>query len=313
MKRKFLNLLKKINFRKLMFKFFRFEENYCDNEDRFSLHIRFTDKCPNKCKWCLDKDCKKGQKNASGKEMAEMANILKNREVMQISGGEPLINMKRIYEFFENINDKVKLNLNTYLPKTAFLNKDKLYKIFDRCNMIEISCQGLTNEEDEEVYKSPLKYDKHAFIKELAKRYSDKIHINYVLDKTKVQNIDDLNKFIEYFWNMGIKNFYFKEMGNTKPIQYENYISLNTILKNSKLKTLKSCFSYGCRPEISYLFNEKWPGIFVKCKRWCYFEGGNKLTIIDKFKCWLNINFLNKKPSIVLNENGKFSFWFVSD
>ena len=119
MKRKFLNLLRKINFRKLMFKFFKFEENYCDYEDRFSLHIRFTDKCPNKCEWCLDKYGIKGNKNASGKEMAKRANFLE-REQLQISGGEPLIDMNRIYEFFQNINDKVKINLNTFLPKAAY-------------------------------------------------------------------------------------------------------------------------------------------------------------------------------------------------
>ena len=243
--------------------------------------------------------------------MAKTANWTK-RKLFQISGGEPLIDMDRISEFFDNIDDDITVNLNTSLPKTAFNDKERLYKIFDRCNMIEISCQGTCNEDDEKTYKSKLGYDKYAFIIEIAKRYADKIHINYILDKNKVHTIKDIEDYIRFFYDNGIKNFYIKEMGKTSPGKLEDYISINEILKNSGIKKLGSSFSYGCRPDITSLFSEKFPGIFIKCKRWCYFEGGDMLTWIDMFKLWLNLNFREKKASIVLNENGKFSEWFIS-
>lgn len=310
MKRKFLYFLSDINFRKKMFKLFKFEENYCDYEDRFSVHVRFTDVCPNKCKWCLDQKCVKGNKKASGKEMAKMTNFLK-RKMVQVSGGEPLIDMNRIYEFFQNLDEGPKININTYLPKTAYDNQDKLFEIFDKCNMIEISCQGTCNEEDEAVYGTKLGYDKYAFIKELAKRYSDKIHINCVLDRNKIATMHDIEDFFKFFYSFGIKNFYIKEMGKTPPGSYEEYISINEILKNSNMKQLRSAYCYGCRPDVSYLFEKDFPGIYVRLKRWCQFEGGEKLTLLDKFKFWLNYNFLSKRALIILNENGAYSDWFV--
>ena len=313
LKRKLWSFLYKINFRRKMFKLFKFEENYCDFEDKFSLHVRFTSRCPNRCEWCLDKYCAhNAEDEASGKKMAEVANW-SERKLMQVSGGEPMLNIDRLHEFFMNVNKGVKLNLNTYLPKTAYDNREKAYEIFDRCNMIEISCQGISNEEDEATYKTKLNYDKYAFIEELATRYADKIHINTILDKNKTKTMDDLRRLIDWYYSIGIRNFYFKEIGDSKGKQFKDYISFNEILKNSGMKKLLPAFSYGCRPDLSRLFAKEYPGIYVRVKRWCFFEGGEKLTWIDKFKLWLNFNFLRKDSSIVLNENGLFSFWFVNE
>ena len=300
---------------KFLWKLLRFKQNYCDDSDFETLFVRFLSACPNRCKFCFDVNCKKLENLMSG---AELANLVKKsgRKHIMISGGEPCLDMQRLHEFVISLpSDVVVESLMTSLPKMAFEHKDLLDEILQRCKLIDISTHGNSNEEDEDVYGVKLGYDKQDFIKELASKFPEKVFVSCVMVASRFKSLYEIKQRLKHYAMLGVKNFYFNEVGDNKPFEpASDYISIDELYSRSHEDfKFGTAFSDGCKIDLTSTFADDYPGIIVKCRRRCFRCGaGDNLSWRDVIKQWIQAS-LRINPKIatpVLHGDGKATAWF---
>jgi len=301
---------------------FKFETNYCDVDDNDELFIRFTDACPNKCKFCFDAGCRKLEHEKSGAELArEVLEKHASRKHLMISGGEPLLDPGRLLEFLNALpEDYVVESLMTSLPEAAFKEKDKLAEILKRCKILDISTHGNSNEEDEETYGRKFNgYDKQKFIQELASQWPDKTYVSCVLQESKFKTLYEVKGRIRhYLGELGVKNFYFNEVGNSEPfVKASDYISIEELFSRSheEFPAKKSAFCYGCKLDMTKVFKQWFPDVaVVKCRRRCYRCGAGEESLgwLDVLKQFIQTRCLPRREATpVLHGDGKTTAWFT--
>ena len=301
---------------KFFWKLFRFKTNYCDDSDFETLFVRFLSACPNKCKFCFDANCTKLDNLVSGVELAKKVEKSGRKHIM-ISGGEPCLDMQRLYDFIVSLpNDVMIESLMTSLPKSAFEHKDLLEVIIQRCKLIDISTHGNSNEEDEAIYGVKLGYNKQDFIKELASKFPEKVFISCVMTASRFKSLYEIKQRLKhYYTKLRVKNFYFNEVGDNKPFkEADDYISIDELYSRSHEDfKFGTAFSDGCKIDLSKTFIEDFPGIMVKCRRRCFRCGaGDNLSWRDVIKQWIQakMRLEIKMATPVLHGDGKATAWF---
>ena len=297
-----------------IYKLCGFAKNKCDMAGvaKHIAFVRFTNKCPNKCSFCIDRYTP----NSTMLSAEELAEICLNRTEtdIYIGGGEPMIDMERLHKFVNILYGKKRMHMNTSLPFTAFARKDLAYDIFSKIDIIDISMHGNNNDDDKKVFKCDYHYDKISFIKELNKQYPGKIVLSCILMKSKYKSFDDIRCRISTFKKIGISKFYLNEISTSMSFKVDpEYVSINDLLKASKLPMMKSAFCYGCHVSLNYLFND--PDIDVHLKRICYRTGGTENpSIMDLLKEVCHILFRNaKNGDLQIYEDGSITRYRKQD
>lgn len=298
---------------------FKFEKNFCDEDDQKCLFVRFTNACPNRCKFCFDRGCRILETEMSGKELAEaIVEKHPSRTHLMVSGGEPLLDVKRLHEFIMSLPAEYQIeSLMTSLPKTAFESKELFFELLERCKVLDISTHGNSNEDDEAVYGSKLEYDKQAFMSELAKRFPDKVYASCVLTASRFSSLHEIKQRISHYTKLGIKNFYLNEVGNSEIFkEATDYISIDELFSRSHEDfPFGSAFSYGCKIDLSEIFHQWFSkDVIVKCRRRCYRCGhGNNLTWKDVLKQYIQTSCMPQRTATpVMHGDGKTTAWFTN-
>lgn len=298
-----------------LWKLFRFKTNYCDDSDFETLFVRFLSDCPNKCKFCFDAGCTKLGNLVSGAELAKKVERSGRKHIM-ISGGEPCLDMQRLHEFVMGLpSDVVVESLMTSLPKSAFENKYLLAEILQRCKLIDISTHGNSDEEDEAVYGVKLEYSKQDFIKELASKFPEKVFVSCVMVASRFKSLYEIKQRLKHYTMLGVKNFYFNEVGDNKPFEIaSDYISIDELYSRSHEDfKFGTAFSDGCKIDLTSTFAEDYPEVIVKCRRRCFRCGaGDNLSWRDVIKQWIQARMRSelKMATPVLHGDGRATAWF---
>lgn len=298
--------------RKFLFRLFGFAENYCDSTDESGMFVRFTNRCPNHCRFCIEKNCVKSWKNVSGKELAEKTNS-SGRTFVSVGGGEPCLNMDRLLEYVENVSPGITLTyLVTSLPKTCLDRLDVLKRVIERVGLIDIASHGTTNEEDEAVFGTPLGYDKQALIRKLAGMYPDKVYVSCVLRKSAFRDFGDLARRVGYYYGNGVRNLYLNEMCLDRPFEKDpDFVSIDDLMAASGMKRFGSAFTHPCKLWISDMFEKDFPGVRVGVRRRCFRCGaGPELTWGDMIKTFIGRLERPRAATPVLNNNGLITDWY---
>jgi len=298
--------------RKAAFKAFGWAENYCDSTDETGMFVRFSNKCPNHCAFCIEKDCVKSWKNASGLELAKKTNE-SGRVFVSVGGGEPCLDIDRLLEYVENVDPSVTLTyLVTSLPKTCLDRLSDFERVISRFKLIDIASHGVSNEEDEETFGAKLGYDKQALIENLAKKFQDKIYVSCVMRKSKLRDFSDLVRRAEHYYAIGVRHLYLNEMCLNRPFEKDpDFVSIDDLSAASRMKRFGSAFTHTCKLDISGFFSKRFPGLTVAVRRRCFRCGaGDRLTWGDVLKTAVNRMTLRKQATPVLNNNGLITDWY---
>lgn len=299
-------------FRRVVFKAFGWAENYCDSTDRDGMFVRFTNRCPNSCPFCIEKGCVKSWKNASGLELAKRTNE-SGRKFISVGGGEPCLDMDRLLEYVENVSPDITLTyLVTSLPKTCLDRLCDFERVIGRVNLVDIASHGTSNKEDEETFGAKLGYDKQALIAGLASRFPDKTYVSCVMRKSRLASFSDLVRRAEHYYEIGVRHLYLNEMCLNKPFERDpDFVSIDDLLAADGMKRFGSAFTHTCKLDISGFFSERFPGLTVAVRRRCFRCGaGDTLTWGDVAKTAFNRLTLRKQATPVLNNNGLITDWY---
>lgn len=298
--------------RKAIFRLFGWAENYCDSTDEAGMFVRFTNRCPNRCRFCIERNCDRSWKNVSGSELARITNE-SGRKYVSIGGGEPCLDMDRLVEYVEGVDSSVTLTyLVTSLPKQCEDRLEDFEKVIRRVGLVDIASHGVTNREDEAVFGSRLGYDKQAFIHRLALKYPDKVYVSCVMRKSAFRDFNDLLARAGYYYALGVRHLYLNEMCLDVPFERDpDFVSIDDLFAASGMKRFGSAFTHTCKLDISGYFEKSLPGLEVKVRRRCFRCGsGLKTTWGDVFKTLVNALTLRRQATPVLNNNGLVTDWY---
>lgn len=169
------------------------------NEDPWlwHLHLKCTDRCNAKCKFCVEQGCVINE-NADDflKSVDKMLNELAKNDILysvSVTGGEPLV--------FSKFKELVKI-LKSYPIQFLTMNTNGLYvpryieDIDNTFDFIDISRHAIDDEDNNNIFRNKmLTLDE---LKELKQNLTTtKMRIQCVMDK--VRTISDMNRFIETF------------------------------------------------------------------------------------------------------------------
>ena len=161
------------------------------------LHLKLTDTCNAKCKFCVEQGCPINENaddflNSVDKMLNEM-NKNDNLFSVSLTGGEPLL-----FKKFPELIDLLKqypikfLTMNTngvLLPK----NRDLVDGVLD---FVDISRHAIDDTENNQIFKSKMLTKEE--LKELKKQLLEtKMRIQCVM--SNVRTVDDMNRFLEEF------------------------------------------------------------------------------------------------------------------
>ena len=174
------------------------QEVYLNNDPwLWHLHLKCTDKCNAKCKFCVEQGCPINENEFHFLESVDrmLYEMEKNNCLYSVSitGGEPLL--------FSKFDDLIKL-LKKYPIKflTMNTNGSLLYNKIDMIDgvfdFIDISRHSIDDKENNQIFKNKmLTLDE---LKKLKKELiKTKMRIQCVM--TKVKTVNDMNEFISTF------------------------------------------------------------------------------------------------------------------
>lgn len=299
-----------MEFRRLLFKALGLTVNHCDYTDSENLTVRLTGRCRNNCKFCIERKSGTVLTDAPIEELIEKVNSSRFKRIMA-TGGEPCLDMNRLVKFFECLNKDITVSyLNTSLPIEAYRRKDELKRVIERCELIDISAHGNSNEEDAEAFGRDIGYDKQSFIAELAQWNPKKVYVSCVMRASHFRDMDDVRSRVRHYYGMGIRNLYLNELGNDRAFERDaDFVALDELLERSGYRTFGSPYTRGCKTDISALFQDEFPGVSVKVRRRCFLCGaGETVDLMDLFKFWVNKHFRMRIANVILNSDGTSTY-----
>lgn len=296
----------------------KYNVNVCDcNVHRNELMIHFTKVCPNNCSFCIDKmnlgvNTKKPDIKAIIRTVNKYKDNVKN---ISISGGEPFVFMDELLEFVTWIkeNTELKITIITSVPNICYKEKEKFFKILDKCDSIQLSLQHYMDQWGDKIRQSKTNFDRHAFYQEILEHCgADNVLGSINILKPYFENRWDILNNIRMFNQLGFKNIKICEMFDADHL----YID---IPKTLGIK-MNSPFASGCKTEykdVDYLFSMD-PELkgyhfdgHLYIKRSCFFRTKHqKATIWDLIKISTRWIFAKQYFFGVIHENGEIApYW----
>ena len=244
----------------------KYRVNTCDQIHN-ELMIHFTQKCENKCFFCVDAKNKGVCVKAPqiDKMVETIISYQDKIESITISGGEPCLFLDKLIEFINIIHQQcpnLKINLITSMPTTCWKDKEKFFKVIEMVDGMAISPQHYIEEVADEIRGIKSKYDHQLLYKELP--FKEKICINLNLNKPYLYKTYDVINCIKHYNDLGFKTIKLAELFDSE----DNFVSFEEVF-NVKMK---SPFACGCKTDN---FNIKpWIPSFdgnLIVKRTCFF------------------------------------------
>ena len=297
----------------------KYNINICDSSKHKSeLMIHFTKVCPNNCSFCIDKlnlgvNTKKPDIDKIIKTVDKYKNKVSN---ISISGGEPFVFMDDLLYFVNWIkeNTELKVLIITSVPNICYKEKEKFFKILDKCDNIQISLQHYITNVGDSIRGSESDFDRNNFYKEILDHCgTDKILGSINILKPYFEYRCDILRNIMLFNKLGFKNIKICEMFDADNL----YID---IPKTLGIK-MNSPFASGCKTEVKdvdklfkmdpELHDYHFHG-HLYIKRTCFYRTKlQKASVWDLIKVCTRWIFAGKFFFGVVHENGEIHPYWV--
>ena len=297
----------------------KYNINICDsNKHKSELMIHFTKVCPNNCSFCIDKlnlgvNTKKPDIDKIIKTVDKYKDKVSN---ISISGGEPFVFMDDLLYFVNWIkeNTELKILVITSVPNICYKEKEKFFKILDKCDNIQISLQHYNTKLGDSIRGSESDFDRNNFYKEILDHCgTDKILGSINILKPYFEYRCDILRNIMLFNKLGFKNIKICEMFDADNL----YID---IPKTLGIK-MNSPFASGCKtevkdvdklfkmdPELHYYHFQG----HLYIKRTCFYRTKlQKASVWDLIKVCTRWIFARKFFFGVVHENGEIHPYWV--
>lgn len=297
----------------------KYNINICDSSKHKSeLMIHFTKVCPNNCSFCIDKlnlgvNTKKPDIDKIIKTVDKYKNKVSN---ISISGGEPFVFMDDLLYFVNWIkeNTELKILVITSVPNICYKEKEKFFKILDKCDNIQISLQHYITNVGDNIRGSESDFDRNNFYKEILDHCgADKI----------LGSINILKPYFEYRWDILRNIMLFNKLGFKNIKICEMFDADNLYIDISKTLGIKmnSPFASGCKTEVKdvdklfkmdpELHDYHFQG-HLYIKRTCFYRTKlQKASVWDLIKVCTRWIFARKFFFGVVHENGEIHPYWV--
>lgn len=291
----------------------KYNVNTCDHTPKMSeIMIHLTKVCPNNCIFCIDKiNHGINQKIPNIQAIINTIDIYKDKvNNITISGGEPCIFINELLELVTWIKENTKLNilLITSIPNICYEQKDKFFKILDKCDSLQISLQYYSDVIGDRIRESKTTYDRHEFYKDIIEHFgADKIIGSINIFKPYFEHKYDIINNVMLFNQLGFKNIKICELFEAD----EYYIDIPKMLGIK----MNSPFASGCKTEYKntydWTINGKPFDGHLYIKRSCFYRTKHQeANIWDFIKICTRWMFAKKYFFGVIHEDGTIApYW----
>ena len=283
----------------------KLECNCCDGIYN-SLDVHFTSACDNKCAHCIDKKFG-GLKIKAPDVAAIVETIARNAQGVDdvlFLGGEPCLYLDDLLACVRQIKSKTSLKVfvTTSVPKICQDQQHTFYALIDELDGINLSVQHHDEAVADQIRRTPSKYDRQAFYKNLP--HKEKIRINLNVVKPYLHTRADLANCLRHYDAMGFNSIKLSEIQHGKDV----YVSFAEVFGFK----MPSAYSHGCQ---TYLDTKSiLPGFSTPLllKRSCFLcEESLNASLADGIKMVAKIFRPSKNKYGVVYENGSLQGGWV--
>ena len=294
----------------------RYNINTCDHPAEGSeLMVHFTKFCPHHCPFCIDKTNpgvnykKKPNVDAIIKTINTYKDYVKN---ISISGGEPFAFIDELDKLITWIkeNTSLKILIFTSIPENCFKDRERVLKILNKCDSIQISLQAYNEDTADRIRGVRSIGSKNAFYRDILEYCGeDKVVGSLNIIKPYFNSKEDIIAEVILFNHViGFKNIKICEMFDAD----EYYIDIPKMLGIK----LPSPFASGCKTEYKDAVSWSYLGIPFKgklyIKRSCFYRTNHqKAKIVDLLKICTRWIFAKKYFFGVIHENGEIAPYWI--
>lgn len=279
-----------------------------------SIDVHFTNKCGNKCSFCIDKNA--SVINNGIPDVSKMiSTVIKNWERfdgIHVLGGDPLLFIDELYYFLSElkIRTKLKLYITSSVPYNCVSNYNTFVKILDLVDGFNISAQHYDEALANKIRGTTSLYNRQEFYSKLP--YKDKIRINLNLVKGFLDTRETIREALLHYGNSGFNSIKLSE------IQHDtsSYISIEKLFDMK----LPSAYSGGCQ---TYVDTKKVFDVEVTSpvllKRNCFIcEDSLSTSILDGVKvitkCIHKKQLIDNNNYMVVYKDGSISrYWLKTN
>lgn len=285
--------------------------NYCDGTTDSCLDVRFTAKCDSACHFCIAAEDMKHARNFDPDAMLEA--VKKHPEINELSiiGGEPLLFMKKLLSFMEQVEMEAphiqNMYLTTALPYTVFSQRDLFNEILEKTAVLNVSLQHYDDTVNNFILQTKKKFSRFGLLKSILEnednRKKIRVHLNLV--RGGIDSEEELGTALYLLRDIGVQEVKINELMNAS----DDYVSFEDMTGVQ----LPSPYAHGCSTPIDYF-----EGLSITLKRSCFVvEKSRQASKLDLLKIVAkgSIPELEKDNSVprVLYEDGTLTNRWMGD
>lgn len=217
-----------------------FKNNCCDGIYN-SYDVHFTSICDNRCAHCID--CKYEGLHITKPDPVAIADaIIKNSagyDDVLFLGGEPCLFLDELQTCIDLIkaSTKLKVYVTTSVPKTMHDNPDKLCRLLESVDGINLSVQHYKEDVADKIRRTKSQYDRQSFYRDFPHKEKTRINLNIV--KPYLYERDDILACLKHYDDMGFPEIKLSEIQHGA----EYFVSFEKVMGIK----LKSPYSHGCQ------------------------------------------------------------------
>jgi MoaA/NifB/PqqE/SkfB family radical SAM enzyme len=176
---------------------------------------------------------------------------------ISFTGGEPSLLLTSLLIVSKEIKEEIDPNIGLVLSTNGqFLHDERNAQLLlNKFDSISISCHHFDSEINESLMGC--KSFKHSDLQKYVKNYSNKIHLSCNIIKNGIESVSNIDKYLNYFGNLGVNDFGFVGLMKGNDYCKNNYIDINSLdltkLKNCiKTKTFNKSNICNCSNYLKY-------------------------------------------------------------
>lgn len=218
--------------------------NSCDGIYSSSLDVRFTKLCDNDCSFCIERN---GLASLGPTDVETMiqSTIDSGLQTILILGGEPFLQIDKLYTYVKGIRSHVKeIFITTSLPKQLDINNIKVLQILSIINGLNVSIQHHDPEINNKILiarSGHNRLEQLGRILSLSVIDSKAIRVSINLVKGHIDTKEKIDECLAYLYGLGTTHVKINELQNSN--QYVNFESVYGM-------KLPSPYSNGCQYDI---------------------------------------------------------------
>ncbi len=217
-----------------------FKNNCCEGIYN-SYDVHFTSICDNRCAHCID--CKYEGLHIPKPDPVAIANaIIKHRagyDDVLFLGGEPCLFLDELQTCIDmiKVHTDLKVYVTTSVPKTMHDSPDKLSRLLESVDGINLSVQHYREDIADKIRRTKSQYDRQAFYLEFPHKEKTRINLNIV--KPYLYERGDILACLKHYDDMGFPEIKLSEIQHGA----EYFVSFEKVMGIK----LKSPYSHGCQ------------------------------------------------------------------